>query len=110
MRRFRFRRGRKNYFESLKQNIFWMVFSILILSLILSYLNLAVWQNVVFNVGLWLLVSVLLTGLIQIGLQKLTGNLLEVRLFKLKIWKFSFPITLFLIVTLILKFTLFKGF
>ncbi|MCA9478081.1 MAG: hypothetical protein KC535_02965 [Nanoarchaeota archaeon] len=93
--------------------LMWKRIGLVILFMIgLSFLLTTLGKNehlgLVDEIGLWLITSFFLTGIVQILLQKITGNLLERRLFSLRIGKKRLPITLFIIVSVVLKLWLFK--
>ena len=84
-----------------------IILILILITLIFSYYGGSKYLNTVNNIIVWLLISVITTGVVQVYLQRLTGNFFEKIPLTIHIGKFKFQVTLFIIITIILKILMF---
>ncbi len=97
----------KNYHKEMKDKVKIILYISIFIILILSLKGK---QNYIDMINKWLpsiLISIVTTSISQIILQKFTGTFFEKILLPIKIGEFRFYISLFLILTIIIKLILF---
>jgi hypothetical protein len=96
-----------NYYKDMKRNIFLAFMLFFALLFLVIFFDFQDNINLLSRLFIWILTSIIFTGIIQIILQALTGRILEKSFLTIKIYKYRFPITIFLVVTIILRFYFF---
>lgn len=97
----------ENYAKSMKAKVSIIVQILLYIAVILALFRKSEHISTISNIAIWLLVSVITTGIVQIIIQKYTGDFLKNIPLTIVIKKKPYSISLFFIVTIILKLFLF---
>jgi len=97
----------KNYKKRFEKKVIVILAALVILFFVLNELGKNNYWPVILSWGLTLIIAFFLTLIIQLVLQFFTGDYLDKKHIKLKIMGFRVRISLFLILTIILKIWLF---
>lgn len=99
---------KKDYEKEMKIKVQLILYIAVFLIAIASLNDIKWLEKLVNNNISWIVISVFTTGFCQMVIQKFSGDYFEKILFKKNILGFNFSISLFLMLTIILKFLLFR--
>ena len=97
----------KDYHKIMTNKVRIVIYILIGITVVFAYMG---WNNAlskINDIAVWMIISIITTGVAQLILQKFTGDFFEKIPLTIKIGQFKFQVTLFIIITIILKIIIF---